>query len=746
MAADGSVIIEILGDARKFTKTLGNAANNAVEGLKRTAKGAAEAIRKTTAAISIAVAAAGTAFGVLTKNAMESYGQYEQLVGGVETLFKDSSGKVMEYANNAYKTAGLSANEYMDTVTSFSASLLQGLDGDTEKAADIADKAITDMADNANKMGTSMESIQYAYQGFAKQNYTMLDNLKLGYGGTASEMARLINESGVLGSQVKITAEEVNSVSFDKIIEAIHIVQERMGITGTTAAEAADTIEGSVNAMKAAWTNFVTGMADENQDIDTLTQNLVDSVVAVINNVVPRLQELLPRLISGLGQLAEGLLPYIPQILQTLLPALIQGATSLVKSVAEVLPQVITTVIGELPNILYAGMQIIYTLGAGIVEAIPQLLDAIVQAVDYIARSLREASPRLADQISVIIQELADTFVDAANVFTEFGPEIIRNIGQGISRGILKLQANLPQIIDAIVNFFKANIPALVSAGVLIIKSLAVGLVNNLSQIGSACVEIIATLAQELANALPELIPVIVQVILEIVDVLTDPDNLVMLINAAVQIITAIAEGIADAMPMIVEKIPELIAAIVRALKEALPIILMAVAEIAAAIIEGIIESIKAGFSGIFSVFKGGSKGSGGGSGRTPAPSGGSGRSAAPSSVSAYSANALPVAESAPALNTSAIAAARSGIARRLKSAVEAEAARVSANLTVNSNVQSASRSGHTQAADGGAYGNMPPIIVRPRVEVAFTGDLAQMGRIMNPVIKADDARVGKGI
>ena len=183
----------------------------------------------------VATTAVATGIAGITAKAVSEYADYEQLVGGVETLFKDSSDKVVEYANNAYKTAGLSANEYMDTVTSFSASLLQGLEGDTAQAAEIANTAIVDMADNANKMGTDMASIQNAYQGFAKQNYTMLDNLKLGYGGTASEMARLINDSGVLGDTMTVTADNVNSVSFDKMIEAIHTVQVEMGISGLTA-------------------------------------------------------------------------------------------------------------------------------------------------------------------------------------------------------------------------------------------------------------------------------------------------------------------------------------------------------------------------------------------------------------------------------------------------------------------------------------------------------------------------------
>ena len=237
MANDGTVKIGAEIDEKEFKSGLSKLSSVAKAGLT----GATAAIGAATAA-----ATAGTvAVGKLAQSAISAYSDYEQLAGGVETLFKTSSATVMEYANNAYKTTGLSANEYMDTVTSFSASLLQGLGGDTEAAAQIADKAIVDMADNANKMGTDMASIQYAYQGFAKQNYTMLDNLKLGYGGTQAEMARLINDSGVLGDTMQVTAQTVNQVSFDKIIEAIHVVQERIGITGTTAQEASETIQGS---------------------------------------------------------------------------------------------------------------------------------------------------------------------------------------------------------------------------------------------------------------------------------------------------------------------------------------------------------------------------------------------------------------------------------------------------------------------------------------------------------------------
>ena len=254
------------------------------------------------------LAAATTAVTALSKAALDSYGDYEQLTGGVETLFKTSADVVMEYANNAYQTAGLSANQYMETVTSFSASLLQGLGGDTEEAARIADLAITDMADNANKMGTAMDSIQNAYQGFAKQNYTMLDNLKLGYGGTQAEMARLINDSGVLGGTMKVTSETVNQVSFDKMIEAIHVVQTEMGITGTTAAEAASTIQGSVSAAKSAWANLIAGLGNENADLDQLVGNLVTNVETAAENIIPRISQIL----SGMKDASKSLVEQVP--------------------------------------------------------------------------------------------------------------------------------------------------------------------------------------------------------------------------------------------------------------------------------------------------------------------------------------------------------------------------------------------------------------------------------------------------
>lgn len=341
----------------------------------------------------VAVSTAAAGITALTKSAISNYAEYEQLVGGVETLFKDSSNKVMRYAMNAYKTAGLSANQYMETVTSFSASLLQGLGGDTEKAAQIADQAIVDMADNANKMGTSIELIQNAYQGFAKQNYTMLDNLKLGYGGTASEMARLINDSGVLGDTIEVTANTVNSVSFDKIIEAIHVVQTRMGITGTTAKEAATTIQGSISQMKASWKNLVTGMADSKQDFNQLMNDFVDSFVNAADNIVPRILETLPRVIQGLSKLVRSMVPYVGPILQELLPAILDGATMLLEEVVDNLPGIFEALFGP--------------IGKEFGQVISDALRTIVPAITGFAQ---DVLPILANAIK-FISENFDTLI-----------------------------------------------------------------------------------------------------------------------------------------------------------------------------------------------------------------------------------------------------------------------------------------------------------------------------------------------
>lgn len=280
-----------MGSFKDEVKNYAKDANNTI---KKMGDGVAKVGKTIGKAITAGAAAAGAGVVALGKQALDCYGNYEQLVGGIETLFKDSAGAVEQYAKDAYKNQQMSANQYMDIATSFSASLLQGLNGDTAEAAKIADMAITDMADNANKMGSSMESVQNAYQGFAKQNYTMLDNLKLGYGGTKEEMQRLLADAE------KLTGIHYDISNLGDVYSAIHAVQEEMGITGTSAKEAATTIQGSVAMMKAAWQNWLTGLMDNDADINQLTQDLIDSVGQVIDNIAPRIGEFFNALVESI--------------------------------------------------------------------------------------------------------------------------------------------------------------------------------------------------------------------------------------------------------------------------------------------------------------------------------------------------------------------------------------------------------------------------------------------------------------
>lgn len=339
----------------------------------------------TVAKVGAAAVSAGVA-GVtaLTKMGVEGYAQYEQLTGGVETLFKTSQGTVMQYAENAYKTAGMSANQYMETVTSFSASLIQSLDGDTAKAAEVGNMAITDMSDNANKMGTSMEMIQNAYNGFAKQNFTMLDNLKLGYGGTKEEMQRLIDDA----NRVKEANGEMADLSIDSfadVSEAIHIIQTEMGITGTTAREAATTIEGSIGMMKGAWQNLVVGMADSEADMEVLIDNFVESTALAAQNLLPRIEQTL----IGIADLITALAPVI----------------------ADALPQLIEAV---LPALLSAGVSLVTAIVTGVVTALPALYTALLDAVQIILVEVfgvsEEKAGEFADSINSFFVKIKDGF------------------------------------------------------------------------------------------------------------------------------------------------------------------------------------------------------------------------------------------------------------------------------------------------------------------------------------------------
>lgn len=508
-------------------------------GAKTIAKGATAII----GAVGAATGAAAAGISVLGKSSITAYSEYEQLTGGVETLFKTSADKVMEYANGAYKAAGMSANAYMNTVTSFSASLLQGLGGNTAAAAEIANKAVVDMSDNANKMGTDIGLIQNAYQGFAKQNYTMLDNLKLGYGGTASEMARLINDSGVLGNSVKVTADTVNDVSFDKMIEAIHKVQDNLEITGTTAKEASSTIQGSIGMAKSALDNFLTGLADPKQDFDTLLGNLVDSVVTVGNNLIPRIEMLLPRLVNGITKLATGLAGHIPSVIETLLPALITGAISLITDFSAELPNILAVLIGAIasPETISSVISVATTLFNSLLTLLPHLanigLTLLVELVNGAEKN-----------VETVTETLTNVLVQLVGILTN--PESLGNLlGAGFT------------LLFALINGVIGAVPRLIEQVPLIIANIIVALQANLGTIISAGIDIIFALMNGISEAMPELVVFVPKLIIALVNgMLNNMDKIILM---GVQVIVSLIVGLANAIPQIVGYIPTIISSVI---------------------------------------------------------------------------------------------------------------------------------------------------------------------------------------
>ena len=447
----------------------------------------------------------GKAFVEVGKQAIDNYADYEQLIGGVETLFKDSASIVEGYANNAYKTAGLSANDYMETVTSFSASLLQSLNNDTAKSAEVADMAITDMSDNANKVGTDMSMIQSAYQGFAKQNYTMLDNLKLGYGGTKSEMERLLTDAQ------KISGIKYDISSFADITQAIHVMQEEMGITGTTAKEASTTIQGSVSSMKSAWSNLLTGVADDNADWGTLVNNFVDSVVTAADNLLPRIEtavEGVGLLITDvLGLLLDKLVPMGIQLIQNLITGISDQLPDIISSVNNTISVIISGLIDMLPQLLQIGIQIIVSLVQGIAQSlptlIPQMVDAIIIMVDTLldnidliidaaliliislAQGLIAALPKLVEKIPEIIDKLVVTLTNPQmmeKIITTAGL-LIGALARGLIKAIPQLISSVPKILSSIVQGLKNGFVMMAESGKNLVQGLWAGLTNNLDWI-----------------------------------------------------------------------------------------------------------------------------------------------------------------------------------------------------------------------------------------------------------------------
>lgn len=622
---DGKVIID--------TELDSSGAKDGIKGLSSSIASSAGGAVKSIAKIGTAAMAAGaTATAALVKSSVDAYASYEQLRGGIETLFGAGGQSAKEYAKSvgkstdeakkdyqqlmnaqnialknadkAYKTAGMSANDYMETVTSFAASLKQSTKNETE-AAKSANQIVIDMSDNANKMGTDMTMIQNAYNGFAKQNYTMLDNLKLGYGGTKSEMQRLLKDAE------KLSGQKYELGNFKDMAEAIHVVQTEMGITGTTAKEASTTIEGSVNSAKAAWTNLVSGMSQDNADMDKLINEFIESVGVAAGNILPRVETAL----GGVGSLIEKLLPVIvdaiPDVIENLLPkllasgtnivlTLVQGIAAAIPSLLKVLNQLLNIVLEKIPNLynslseFFSGdgassimnmvLTLVNQLATALIGSLPTILDA---AINYLTQVLLFITGQIPNIVSTVVS-------------------IIPALVDGLLQAIPTLIQAIPPIIDALVNGLLACIPNIIDTGVKLITAL----VDNLSEIINTIVAVIPEIITNLVNAIQDHLPDIIDAGVELIGALVNnlPEIINTIVEAIPPLITALLNGLLDCIPDIVDAGFKLITALVGALPQIIITIVKAIPKIIAGIIGALINAIPkiiaTGFKLLISIIK----------------------------------------------------------------------------------------------------------------------------------------------
>lgn len=507
-----------------------------------------------------ALVAAG--IGQAIKASIDEGAALQQSIGGIETLFKDNADTMKQYAAEAYKTAGLSANEYMETATGFAASLLQGLGGDTAKAAEAANTAITDMADNANKMGTSMESIQFAYQGFAKQNYTMLDNLKLGYGGTKAEMERLLADAQ------KITGVEYNLDNLSDVYEAIHVIQGELGITGTTAKEAATTLSGSMASMKSAFTNVLGNLA-LGEDIGPSLDALSDSVFTFLTgNLVP----MIGNIIKGLPTALSGVLGSAIRLLNMAS----NNADAIVQMGVDLVSQLVSGIVSAAPYLVEAAVRLAASLGSALLNT-----DWATVAGNLLTE-LRDSLDLAAGEILGTDGNLLDSLLQSITAqlpgLLQKGVEIVSNLATGIFSALPQAIQSMGQILTQLVGFILQNAPAILQAGFDLIQNLATGLIQNLPAILTSIAQVIAQLLAEILRHLPQIL------------------------QTGIKLIGELAAGLIQAIPQLVSKIPTIISNIRSAFTQ------FDWKSLGADIITGIANGIKAGVSAIAEAAKNAAK------------------------------------------------------------------------------------------------------------------------------------------
>lgn len=528
----GSIGLKGVEETKKGIKDTANTAKEESSKIEKAVNKTGEIASKVGKAAIIGATAAATAIGTITKFVIQHYAEYEQLAGGVETLFgaqgmslkkyaqsigqtvEQARGKydqliqaqteVMNNAKVAYKTAGMSANDYMNTITSFAAALKQSTANETE-AAKVANQTVIDMADNANKMGTNMEDIQNAYQGFSKQNYTMLDNLKLGYGGTKSEMERLLQEAE------KLTGIHYDINNLSDVYNAIHEIQKNLGITGTTAKEAMKTIDGAMKMTKASWDNLLTGLADPKQAVGPLISEFAKSLGILAKNVTPKIKEVFDALPNALIQIT----PQLMNMIIDLAPSLILAAINLVAGLIGALPGIISPIFSQLssligsgmidkigqsissnmPTLISKGLDMLLQFSQAILTNLPVLVGMGMKLIFYLVQGLMSALPTLISKVPTIIANLADAFSNSAQTIFAWGVKIIAEIIKGLVMSIPSLIANIPKIIYAI--FAVWNAINWWNLG----KGLINGIKNGITSMGGSLTSTAKNLFESLKNS-----------------------------------------------------------------------------------------------------------------------------------------------------------------------------------------------------------------------------------------------------
>lgn len=448
------------------------------------------------AATVAAVSASAVAVGKLTKQSVEAYANYEQLAGGVKKLYGDAADELMRYAEQGYKTSGMSSNKYMELATSFSAALINSLDGDASAAAKQTDVAMRAISDNFNTFGGDIQNVQNAFQGFAKQNYTMLDNLKLGYGGTKTEMERLIADANEY-AEANGMAADLSIDSFSDIVTAIDLIQQKQGIAGTTAREAATTIEGALNMTKAAWENLVTGFADPDADIGKLMDNLVVAIVGenegegLLNQVIPAIQ----RALDGVGQLLESAAPIlaqqIPPLVMSMLPPLISSATSLVGGLVSALPSIIQVLIEQVPMVLE-------TMVTALTDALPMLAEVAPQIILTLSEGISASLPTLIPAVVECILAIVNALISNVDLLVTAAIALIEGLATGVVNAIPILISQAPTIIKSLVSALLKGVGQMLSAGLTLIGNFATGIFNGFASIPSK----VSALARKIPTAI----------------------------------------------------------------------------------------------------------------------------------------------------------------------------------------------------------------------------------------------------